>query len=155
MAINQAKISRVNNSQSFRTQSLFGERTVDQFPRTAGIWAGLMKDTFTLPSGCWYLLPTYVMTLTEQWKLIELPDGGKLCESWLTLVASRDALSAWNKTVSSARCPLPELICFDCSCVIKYWLKKINSFVCGLILKMIMMNNDIGLGLYCAFLPQS
>lgn len=53
-----------------------------------------------------------------------------------------------------ARLQTPD-ICFDCSCVIKYWLKKINSFVCGLILKMIMMNNDIGLGLYCAFLPQS
>lgn len=114
------------------------------------------RQTLSLcPLACWYQLPTYVMTLTEQWKLIELPDGGKLCESWLTLVASRDALSAWNKTVSSARCPPPDSFVLIALVWLSIDWKKINSFVCGLILKMIMMNNDIGLGLYCAFLPQS
>lgn len=139
-------------------QSLFGERTVDQFPRTAGIWAGLMKETntLTLPSGVLVPITHIRHDIDRAMKAYWTAWRWQIVRVVAHACGQQGRLVSLKEDCFLRSMPASRLICFDCSCVIKYWLeKKINSFVCGLILKMITMNNDIGLGLYCAFLPQS
>lgn len=119
----------------------FWEQIVDHFPGTSGIWVGLMKETFSSsPLACRYLLPTYVMTLTEQWKLIELPDGASHGSClWPAETPCQPEIRPYSRLM-----PTPWLICFSCSRGIEYWWEKFSFCLWSNI--EIVMNHNVDLG---------